>query len=270
MRSRLIDHSLLPGVQLRAGAVISVEVLVTMTLLSALVLQIVAAVMRLVNFPVIVIRIVLLLGQLVPLLFVGVEQRGQVIVVPVFRNRVLRGPTVHEDRMIRGHVALPLVARYQPSIAQRVPQLRLFAGNAVDQQVDRLSRQQRRHHLAGQIGIVVGVVGRVDDQRQRREEEVNELGRVWIVYMSFQLGQQVERELELLEDVDELHLRRRLRSHRQHTVALVPLLRLPVTPASLKFLGRRCGVLQPRDKFLDVVETMVQDRHVAFVFLRGR
>ena len=44
--------------------------------------------------------------------------------------------------LIRGHIALPLLAGNVPGLAQAVPQFRLLAGQAVDQQVDRALGQQ--------------------------------------------------------------------------------------------------------------------------------
>jgi hypothetical protein len=70
-----------------------------------------------------------------------------------------------------------------------VPQLSLLAGDAVDEQVVGLPGEQRRNHLGGQIGPVVGaVVGRVHDQRQRRVQEVHQLGRVRIVDVRLQFS----------------------------------------------------------------------------------
>ena len=68
-----------------------------------------------------------------------------------------------------------------------MPQLRLLAGEAVDQQIDGVSSQQRRHHLGRQVRAVVGVAGGVHDQRQRSEQEVNQLRRVRVVDVRLQL-----------------------------------------------------------------------------------
>ena len=62
---------------------------------------------------------------------------------------------------------------------------------------------------------------------------MNKFWSVGVVDVDLELGQQVERELELLEDVDEVHFRRRLGSDRQHPVAKVLLLRLPASAALL-------------------------------------
>ena len=68
-----------------------------------------------------------------------------------------------------------------------MPQLRLLAGEAVDQQIDGVAGQQRRHHLGRQVRAVVGVAGGVHDQRQRREQEVYQLRRVRVVDVRLQL-----------------------------------------------------------------------------------
>ena len=44
--------------------------------------------------------------------------------------------------LIRGHVALPLLSGHVPGLAQAVPQLRLLAGQAVDEQIYRALGQQ--------------------------------------------------------------------------------------------------------------------------------
>ncbi len=72
-----------------------------------------------------------------------------------------------------------------------------------------------------------------------------------------------------LEDVDEFPFRRRLGSNRQHAVAEILLLRLPAPAPLLQFPERGGGVLEPSDELLDVVETAVEDRHVALVPVAG-
>jgi len=67
-----------------------------------------------------------------------------------------------------------------------MPELRFFAGDAVDEEIDRLAGEQGRHHLGGQVGAVRRVVGRVHDQGQRREQEVHQLGRVRVVDVRLQ------------------------------------------------------------------------------------
>ena len=62
---------------------------------------------------------------------------------------------------------------------------------------------------------------------------MNKFWSVGVVDVDLELGQQVERELELLEDVDEVHFRWRLGSDRQHPVTQVLLLRLPASAALL-------------------------------------
>ena len=72
-------------------------------------------------------------------------------------------PSVAKDRPVGSHVALPLVVRHQPGVAQRVPELALLRGQAVDQQLDGFDGQQRRHNLGREVLAVVGVVRRVHD-----------------------------------------------------------------------------------------------------------
>ena len=85
---------------------------------------------------------------------------------------------------------------------------------------------------------------------------MNKFRGVWIVDVDLELGQQVERELELLEDVDEVHFRRRLGSHRQHPVAKVLLLRLPAPAAFLlkvnKYKLSKCTFVS----FIEVEEVL--------------
>ena len=114
-----------------------------------------------------------------------------------------RTPAVHEDRTIGRNVALPLLAGDVPRLAERVPQLALLRGQAVDEEVDGVAGHQRGDDLGGKVGAVVGVVRGVDDEGQGCEEEVDQFRSVGIVDVSFQLGQQVEGEFEFLEDVDE-------------------------------------------------------------------
>ena len=109
------------------------------------------------------------------------------------------------------------------------------------------------------------VVRGVDDEGQRREQEVDQLRGVGVVDVRLQLGQEVERELELLEDVDKFSFRRRLGPYREHPVAQVLLLRLPAPAALLEFPEGSGRVLKPGDELLDVVEAAVQDGDVALV-----
>lgn len=88
---------------------------------------------------------------------------------------------------------------------------------------------------------------------------------IWVMNVSFELCEEVERQLELLEDVKEFAFRRWLRPHGQHAITEILLLRFPAPATFLQFSECGGGVLQPRDELLDVVEAAVQDGDVAFV-----
>lgn len=77
--------------------------------------------------------------------------------------------------------------RDKPGVTKRVPQLCLFAGYTVDEQVDSLLSKQGRDHFAGQVGAIVGVVRGVHYQRQRCEKEMDQLWCIWVMDVVLQL-----------------------------------------------------------------------------------
>lgn len=167
-------------------------------------------------------------------------------------------------------VALPLVPGHRPSVAERPQQLHLLAGDAIVEEIDSVASRKRLDDPRWKIGIVASVVRGVDDERERREQEVDQLGCVGVVNVRLQLRQEVEGELELGEDVYELLLVRWTRAQRQQTLSGVLLLRSTASAASLQLATGGCCVLQSCNELLDVVEAVIEDGHVTFILLARR
>jgi len=111
-----------------------------------------------------------------------------------------------------------LLGAHRPRVAEQQPQVLLLGRQTVEQQVLGLPAQQRAPHRLGEAAVRL-LLGRGHDQRQRREEEVDELGRVRVVDVRLEFGEQVERVLELLVDVQVVVGGRELGAHGQHAVA---------------------------------------------------
>jgi hypothetical protein len=67
-------------------------------------------------------------------------------------------PAVEENGPVGRNVALPLLPRDVPGLAERVPQLALLRGQAVDEELNGLGGHQRRHDL-GPEGIKLFTAG---------------------------------------------------------------------------------------------------------------
>ena len=94
------------------------------------------------------------------------------VVVPLgckafrFSHLLSRAPPITENRSVRCDVTLPLSLGHDPGVTQGVPELVLLRRQAVDEQLDGVDGQQRRHHFGRQVGAVVRVVRRVDNLEQ--------------------------------------------------------------------------------------------------------
>lgn len=126
-----------------------------------------------------------------------------------------------------------------------------------------LSGEQGAGHRVRDVWATTGA----DDQVQRPEEEVQELGRAGVLDVLLQLGEQVDGQLGFLETVNELGLRGRSRPQREDALCrrLLPLL-LPLL-ALVQLLERLCRLLQPRHEPLDVVQGAVEDLRLLLYLL---
>ena len=93
-----------------------------------------------------------------------------------------------------------------PRVAQRHPEHVLFGREAVEQEFARLAAHQRHPDGLAELAEFARLGGRALNERQRLEQVVHELGRVRVVNVRLELGEQVERVLELLKDVHVLAL----------------------------------------------------------------